>query len=321
MDRAVSSASRPSPPSRTTGTRAVASRSSRPSQARRPPSRRTTTSDTPVEVGSRPRRVGQAKRQRRVGDGPGGQQVGVSGGEEQQHRNSLHGRSSGQSHRISGSECPSAALALWFPTASSSRGALRHDHSNRARRDHPRRRPGGPQGPGAARRRDRPADGGARRHHRERRPRRHLHLAAREVAERPVLGRHGLHAHLRRLPAARRQGRRPVRPARDLHGRRGAVRRRLAARRAVQQPRAADRGPRDPGHRRGTHVTGCAVAAHRHLQGGRGAQQGARHLGGDHRRRGRARPHPRWRADGVRLLALGASWSTCRSPSWRFSVP
>ena len=67
----------------------------------------------------------------------------------------------------------------------------------------------------------------------------------------------------------------------------------------------ADRRPRAPGPRRRAALAGRAVARDRDLQGGRGAQQGARRLGRRGRLRRRRRRAARRHADRVGRLGVG----------------
>ena len=71
--------------------------------------------------------------------------------------------------------------------------------------------------------------------------------ALRLLPGQPVVGRQRLHAHLRRLPAARRAHGRPARPPPHVHRRPDPLRRRFACRRARPERRLVDRRPRRPG--------------------------------------------------------------------------
>ncbi len=169
-------------------------------------------------------------------------------------------------------------------------------HALAPRRLPPLARPG--------RRLSRRADGGARRHHRQRRlavdPRR-----PRLFRDDAGLGRQRLPAHLRRLPAARRPARRSVRSPPCLHHRHRPLHRRLARLRHLERAAAAGRGARDPGHRRRDRRRGRAGAADDALHRSRRARQGDGRVRLRLRRRrldrrpARRRPHRRLR------LALG----------------
>ena len=88
------------------------------------------------------------------------------------------------------------------------------------------------------------------------------------------LGDQRLHAHLRRLPAAGRPARRPVRPPQAVPGRHHAVHARLAGLRPGAIPGAAGGRPRSAGPGRRSGVRGGAVADHESLSRTRGAGQG-----------------------------------------------
>jgi hypothetical protein len=122
---------------------------------------------------------------------------------------------------------------------------------------------------------------------------------------RPLVGRQRLHALLRRLPAARRPHGRPDRPPPPVRRRARRLRSRLARRRARHFIRHADRRARGAGYRRRDALPGGAVAGHRDLRRGRGAQQGARRLGRGRRLRRSGRRAARRRADRVRRLGVG----------------
>ncbi len=126
------------------------------------------------------------------------------------------------------------------------------------------------------------------------------------LARQPLVGRQRLHAHVRRLPAARRPARRPARAQAHVHARPGPLLARLARRRPRPVGGVADRRARRPGPRRGDRLAGGAVDHHHDLRRRRRAQPRARHLGcgrGRRRRgRGAARRDPHERAE----LALGA---------------
>ncbi len=119
------------------------------------------------------------------------------------------------------------------------------------------------------------------------------------------MGGERLHPVLRRLPAARWSHGRPARPPPAVHRRPRPVRRRLARRWSRDLAGHADRRAGGPGARRRAAVTGGAVARHRHLQGGRRAQQGDGRLGRGRRLRRRRGRAARRRADRVRRLGVG----------------
>ncbi len=106
---------------------------------------------------------------------------------------------------------------------------------------------------------DRPADGRARRHHRERRPAAHPG-GPWLLVERPVVGDQRVHPDLRRVPPPRRPGRRPLRPPPGLPPRHRRLHAQLAGRRTRRERLDAAGGPRHPGSRR---RTGRAVCARR----------------------------------------------------------
>ena len=103
------------------------------------------------------------------------------------------------------------------------------------------------------------------------------------------------------------RARRPPRPAAAVHGRARRFRGLLAALRALDLVGDADRVPRAPGRGRRDPLAVGVLDHDRHLRGGRGAEQGARHprrdrrLGRRDRRSARRRPH-RVRGLGVDLL-------------------
>ena len=161
--------------------------------------------------------------------------------------------------------------------------------------------------------------------------------------ERPPVGHQRLRPRLRRVPAARRPGRRHAGPPPDLPRRDRRVHRRLAARRAGLVRGLADRRPRLPGPRRGDHHAGRAVDPLHDVPRGPRAQHRARRLGRRRRlrcrgrRAARRRPHRRpqlgvdllrqrpgrrrrlrrWRRSCSRRAATPASrGSTCPAPSW-----
>ena len=151
---------------------------------------------------------------------------------------------------------------------------------------------------------DRPDDGRARRHHRQRRPAPHpaqpglLELVA-------VLGPQRLRPHLRRPAAARGPLGRPARPAADLPGRDRPVLPELPGRRVRHhQLDAAGRpGPAGSGRRPGR--TGRPGPAHHHLPRGAGAGAGHRPVHHRLRRRRGHRPGRRRPAHRVGVVALG----------------
>ena len=156
---------------------------------------------------------------------------------------------------------------------------------------------------GADRARRRPADDRARRVDREHR----APLGAggpRDQQRRPAVGRHGLHAGLRRPAAARRPDRRLHGSQAHVHHRPARVRRRLRPRWPGRQPGAAVRGPRTPGRVRRTDGPGRPVPGDRHVHRAQGARQGVRRVRCAGGRWRRDRADRRRRADGVRLLAL-----------------
>ena len=120
------------------------------------------------------------------------------------------------------------------------------------------------------------------------------------------MGRQRLHAHVRRLPAARWAHGRPARPPPHVHRRPDPVRRRLACRRPRPERRLVDRRARRPGPRRRAALPGRPVAGHRDLRGGRGTQQGARRMGRGRRLRRRRRRAARRHAHRVGRLGMGA---------------
>ena len=126
------------------------------------------------------------------------------------------------------------------------------DQGQRCERQCPLAGPGG--------HRHRPADGRARRLHREHRaavgPARPAHLR-----RQPAVGGHRLHPRLRRPAAAGRSHRRLRRPQADVHHRPARLRRRLRARRHRPERRHAVRGPRPAGRLRRAAGAGRAVAA------------------------------------------------------------
>ena len=115
------------------------------------------------------------------------------------------------------------------------------------------------------------------------------------------LGRQRLHAHLRRLPAARRAARRPLRAAAPVHDRHRPVQPRLARLRPGERAAAAGHRPGGPGHRRRDRRGGRAGVADEPLHRAGRARQGDGRLRlrlrqrRQHRRAPRRRPHRRLR--------------------------
>ena len=149
----------------------------------------------------------------------------------------------------------------------------------------------------------RPVHGRARRDRRERRSPLHSARAALLRLEPPV-GRQRVHAHLRRLPAARRPRGRPARSQAAVRGRGDRVQRRLAAQRPRADVRDADRRPGAPGPRGRARLPRRALDHHDDIHRAGGAHQGARRLERDRGRRRRGRPAPRRRAHPARLVAV-----------------
>ena len=122
----------------------------------------------------------------------------------------------------------------------------------------------------------------------------------------PLLGRQRLHAHLRRLPAARRPPGRPARPPPHVHGRPRPVR---------ASPRCSAASPQTEGQliaARAVQGLGAALLSPAalsivtdDLHRGRRAQQGARRLGRRGRLRRRRRRAARRRAHRVGRLGVG----------------
>lgn len=127
----------------------------------------------------------------------------------------------------------------------------------------------------------------------------------RALGGRTAVGDQRLRDRLRRVHAARRAGRRPLRAQGDVPARARALHRRLRRGRPRSGGLAARRGPRGPGPRRGRPLPGHADPGHRSCHGRSGQDPGHRHLDGGgrgRRRRGRLRRRaPRRPA----LLALG----------------
>ena len=94
-----------------------------------------------------------------------------------------------------------------------------------------------------------------------------------------------LRRHLRRPAPARRSGRRPARTAPRFDGRRRALHRRVAALRARLVAGGAHCSPCDPGRRRRDHDPDRPLAHLHDVSRGPRAEQGARGLGHDGRRR------------------------------------
>ena len=167
------------------------------------------------------------------------------------------------------------------------------------------------------RHRRRPAPGGPRRHHRQRRaalgPTR-----PRLLRRRPPVGHHRLRPGVRQPPAARRPDRGPIRPQADLHRRPPGVCRSLRSRRGRTELRAPGRRPCPAGRLRGAAGARLAVATGNDVHGSRRARQGIRHIRGD-RRHGRGdRPAARWRAHrGARLALVPLHLDPVRGPGRR----
>lgn len=131
--------------------------------------------------------------------------------------------------------------------------------------------------------RPRPADGRARRDHRE-------HRAAqgpggpRHIRRQQAVGHHGLRPRLRRAAALRRAHLRPVRPQAHLRHRSDRLRAGLRTRWCGGEPGPALRLPRAPGRLRCPPRARRPLAARRDVHRRQGARQGVRHL----------RCHRRW---------------------------
>ena len=111
----------------------------------------------------------------------------------------------------------------------------------------------------------------------------------------PPVGDQRLRPGLRRVPAARRPGRRHAGPPPHLPRRHRRVHRGLAAGRAGLVGGVPDRRPRLPGPRRGDHHAGRTVDPLHDVHRGPRAQHRARRLGCRRRLRRRGRRTPRWR--------------------------
>ena len=149
----------------------------------------------------------------------------------------------------------------------------------------------------------RPADDGPRRDDRERRAALHPARPA-LLPGQPHVGDRRLPDHLRRLPAARRPGRRPDRAQARVPDRARPVHRRVGAVRDRQQPGAADRRPPAAGSRRRGRLE-RDPGDHRDRVPGQGrAGQGDGPVRVRVRRRRLDRPARRRRADAVARLAL-----------------
>ena len=123
---------------------------------------------------------------------------------------------------------------------------------------------------------------------------------------RPVVGHQRLHAHVRRLPAARRADGGPARPSPDVHRRPDRVRRRFTRGRARAERCMADRRPCRPGPRRRAALPGRAVARDHAVRRRRRAQQGDGRVGRGRRLRRRRRRPARRHAHRVGRLGVGA---------------
>ena len=120
----------------------------------------------------------------------------------------------------------------------------------------------------------------------------------------PAMGGQRLHAHVRRLPAARRARRRPPRPQTCLPRGRGRLHGRVVPERDRRLLDLPDRRPRPAGPRRGHDRPRGALDPDDDVPGGRAAHEGDGRLGRDRdRRRGRRAP-PRRHPHRPLLLAL-----------------
>ena len=165
---------------------------------------------------------------------------------------------------------------------------------------------GWPSRPGTVRHRHRPADGGARLRHRQRRPAAHP-AGARLLRQRAGVGRDRIRRDLRRTAAARWQIGRPARTRRKIFIiRPAALLGRVAARR-LRDIRGMAAGLQGTARRR--RRDGRAHRAgpdQHHVHGRLSAQPGHGRLRRDERRRRRRRPDPRRPAHHVPVVALGA---------------
>ena len=109
----------------------------------------------------------------------------------------------------------------------------------------------------------------------------------------PAVDRQCLHAHVRRLPAARRPRLRPARPPAALHRRDLRVHRGIPDQRRRPVLRRADRGPRPAGAWRRARLARGARNRHHDLRRRRRAHEGARGLERDRGRRRCCRPRDR----------------------------
>ena len=126
----------------------------------------------------------------------------------------------------------------------------------------------------------------------------------RVLRERSAVGHHGLRHRLRRVPAARRAPRRPLRAAPPLHDRPARLRRRVRPLGARLVVRLADRVPRRAGSRRRALRAGRVVAADDDVHRGSRPQPRDRRLGGRLGQRRRGRRPPRRRAHVLPELAV-----------------
>ena len=134
-----------------------------------------------------------------------------------------------------------------------------------------------------------------------------IHEALGFSADRSVVGAERLHAHLRRVPPARRPGRRPPRASPHVPGRDRPVHRGLAVRRPRPVVGLAPGGPGPPGHRGGDR---------RPLDAGPAPDQLSR---GPRAVAGRSAPTARWPEEGAAwgssLGGMLTSWV-----SWRWAL-
>ena len=139
---------------------------------------------------------------------------------------------------------------------------------------------------------------------------------------RPPVGRQRVRADVRRVPAARRARGRPDRAQARVprRARRSSRPRRCSCALATERDDADPRA-RAPGPRRRARLAGGPLDRHDDLRGGRGADEGARRLGGDRRRRRRGRPRRSAGCSSRRSRGRGSSSSTCPSGSPRSWSP
>ena len=134
-------------------------------------------------------------------------------------------------------------------------------------------------------------------------------------ADGAAVGGQRVHAAVRRLPAARRPGRRPARSSPDVHVRPGAVHGRLARGRARALAGRPDRRARGPGPGRRAALPRGALDPDRDLRPRARPQPRHGHLGRSRRPGRHARRRRRRRARRRDRLAVASSSSTCRSAS------